>query len=528
MAEIQFHLERLQPHFVILQETWLEASIESIIIPNYILVSRKDRSEHSNRGGIAAFARRDVSNIVLIEESIYAERAWHLLHTDVGTIAIVNWYRPGSSPITHITSFREEFAQHAHEFQSIVVAGDLNIHHRSWLLFSNGNTIEGDIMKTMCDDLCLRQVVRAPTRNEYLLDLCLTDIENVKVSIEPSISDHKALMIRVPIHAEKYFAVSREVWHYRGATWHALKQELSQWNWQCLDYGSVDCAANMFIDVVSSLIAKHIPRKTITIEKSTCPWLSSRCRDAIEAKNAAEHSSAFEAARDHCAQVIAEEHVAYKKKLREKLAELPRGCKQWWKIVRELQNNKARVSSIPPLKDEHGKWQLSSKDKANLLAHTWHGKCILPQEVDMQYFSTPNVELDSFVALRSRCTYKLLLCLDDKKATGPDKISAFILKELARELAIPLTILCRRMLHEGVWPEQWKTHYVVPIYKKSSVYNPTNYRGVHLTSILSKVAERLIGAPLIAHLSANHFGANQWAFTKQRSARDLSTLCICT
>ena len=84
------------------------------------------------------------------------------------------------------------------------------------------------------------------------------------------------------------------------------------------------------------------------------------------------------------------------------------------------------------------------------------------------------------------------------------------------------------MLHEGVWPEQWKTHYVVPIYKKSSGYNPTNYRGVHLTSILSKVAEKLIGAPLIAHLSANHFGANQWAFTKQRSARDLSTLCICT
>jgi len=51
---------------------------------------------------------------------------------------------------------------------------------------------------------------------------------------------------------------------------------------------------------------------------------------------------------------------------------------------------------------------------------------------------------------------------------------------------------------------------------------------VHLTAILSKVAERLLGAPLISHLAQNHFGANQWAFTKQRSARDLSTLCICT
>ena len=124
------------------------------------------------------------------------------LHTAVGGIAIVNWYRPGNSPITHITSFREKYAEHSHEFQSIIVAGDLNIHHRSWLLFSNGNTPEGDLMKNMCDDLNLRQVVRAPTRR---LDLCLTDIEAVKVSIETSICDRSALMIRVPLHWKSMF-----------------------------------------------------------------------------------------------------------------------------------------------------------------------------------------------------------------------------------------------------------------------------------------------------------------------------------
>ena len=123
---------------------------------------------------------------------------------------------------------------------------------------------------------------------------------------------------------------------------------------------------------------------------------------------------------------------------------------QWWKIIRELQINKARVSSIPPLKDQHGKWQLSSEAKANLLARTWNVKCVLPQEVEMQFFSSPNTELDSFVVLRSRCAYKLLLGLDVSKAIGPDKISAYILQQLALELAAPLTIVCRRMLHEGV------------------------------------------------------------------------------
>ena len=78
-------------------------------------------------------------------------------------------------------------------------------------------------------------------------------------------------------------------------------------------------------------------------------------------------------------------------------------------------------------------------------------------------------------------------------------------------------------------PAKWKIHYPAPISKKSSVYSPMNYRGVHLISpLLSKVAERLIGGPLISHLATNHFGINQCGSIKKRSARDLSTLCLCT
>ena len=86
------------------QETWLHASIGHVHIPNYNLVSRRDSS--------------------------------------------------------HIDSFREEYARHSQEFQKIVVAGDCNIHHRPWLLFSNGNIPEGEFMKNMFDELCLCQYVR--------------------------------------------------------------------------------------------------------------------------------------------------------------------------------------------------------------------------------------------------------------------------------------------------------------------------------------------------------------------------------
>ena len=67
---------------------------------------------------------------------------------------------------------------------------------------------------------------------------------------------------------------------------------------------------------------------------------------------------------------------------------------------------------------------------------------------------------------------------------------------------------------------------IVPIYKKGAVHNPENYRGVHLTSIFSKVAEKAIGNPLIHFLQRFGFGSNQWDFKKLSSARDLGLVCI--
>ncbi|WP_208093813.1 hypothetical protein, partial [Escherichia coli] len=68
----------------------------------------------------------------------------------------------------------------------------------------------------------------------------------------------------------------------------------------------------------------------------------------------------------------------------------------------------------------------------------------------MQFVSKPMAELDSFVTLRSRRAFKLLHGLDESKATGPDRLRAYILKKLVFELTIPLTMLCRRVLQEGV------------------------------------------------------------------------------
>ncbi len=78
-------------------------------------------------------------------------------------------------------------------------------------------------------------------------------------------------------------------------------------------------------------------------------------------------------------------------------------------------------------------------------------------------------------------------------------------------------------------------HHICPLYKRGSAFNPGNYRGVHLTAVLSEIAEKVIGRDLVSYLHTGKFGSHQWAFTPGLSARDLVTalvmswiLAVCT
>ncbi len=65
--------------------------------------------------------------------------------------------------------------------------------------------------------------------------------------------------------------------------------------------------------------------------------------------------------------------------------------------------------------------------------------------------------------------------------------------------------------------------------RKTLKWDPKNYHGIHLTSILSKAVERLIGTIVVTFLDRSQaFGVNQLAVRPKRSCRDLTTLLMCT
>ena len=124
-------------------------------------------------------------------------------------------------------------------------------------------------------------------------------------------------------------------------------------------------------------------------------------------------------------------------------------------------------------------------------------------------------------------TFDKLNGFRDDSGTGPDECPARILKMCAKELALPLTMLITRILACMEWPESWREHWVIPIFKKNVSFKPGNYRGVHLTAQPSKVCERLIKKMLQPYLERTlSFEINQFAYREKRGARDVLALLM--
>ena len=135
--------------------------------------------------------------------------------------------------------------------------------------------------------------------------------------------------------------------------------------------------------------------------------------------------------------------------------------------------------------------------------------------------------MSSFLVVRARTVLRIIRKLKLDKASGPDGMPVRIFVECCKELAPAIAVLVRFLLRSRMWPQIWRLHRIHPLYKKGAVSNATNYRGVHLTNILSKVAERVIGSLLGPYFDqADAFGVDQWAFRPKRSCRDLVALLV--
>ena len=222
------------------------------------------------------------------------------------------------------------------------------------LRFSSGCSAEGQALRNICDDAGLLQKVREPTRNQYLLDLALTDLsDTLRVEVLPAITDHKLVMCRLRIATPIYHAVTRYVWDYKRARWDGLKQAFANSDWQYLASGSVDTAVETFTRHVLNTSRALIHTGGCGNAKAPTPGLPRRVRQQSVRRSRPKvaHITRMSAV---AATLFFRPRTHYMRRVRDRLANLPRGSKAWWKWNRVLLNKSRKTACAPPLRTNAG------------------------------------------------------------------------------------------------------------------------------------------------------------------------------
>ena len=191
--------------------------------------------------------------------------------------------------------------------------------------------------------------------------------------------------------------------------------------------------------------------------------------------------------------------------------------KKFWSYVKSKSKTK---TSIADLYTNESKTTVTDSDeaKANVLGKFFSSVFTIEPEDLLPELNLKDVPVINEIEINLDIVKKKLDALLINKSSGPDGLSARVLKEMSDVIAMPVYILFKNSLQTGTIPKIWKTANITAIYKKGDKKFAGNYRPVSLTCIMCKLLEKIIRESMVNHMKkCNLFSDKQYGFISGRS-----------
>ena len=208
----------------------------------------------------------------------------------------------------------------------------------------------------------------------------------------------------------------------------------------------------------------------------------------------------------------------YEKKMSAGLKSNP---KSFYSYVNSKRTIKQSVVSV---RNKRGFLAKTAEESANILAEffesTFQAESYGPLPAEAYNGCTDDLICDNYPSdsVSTDQVLKLLRGLNIYKSYGPDEMHPKVVKSLSAlpEFVSAMQLLFNTCITERSMPEIWKTESVTPIHKKGLKTDAKNYRPISLTSVVSKLYEKIIGSKILEDIG-NKICTNQHGFVANKS-----------
>ena len=505
-----------------------------INIPNYALFTNQIKKR-----GVAIYIKnelnpRDCTAIIneKFEECVFCE----FEGVNDEKILIGCMYKSPNSSKENVENMMKTLKnENVNKYDVICITGDFNYPKINWNLSESATGECEEFVECLKDAYLIQKVIK-PTRNARqnqkanLIDLVLVNDESIISDIihcaPLGASDHDCLYFQLYLQKKRIKRESRKKYDLNKGNYKEIRKNMKKTDWADMENKNIEEGWTFLKDKIIDQMNKHIPKSKMTNTKKYKPvWMNDKILRKIKKKYHAFKRYLITKQGKEYEKYIRQRNACKKeiKKAKKKHEEnIAKGCKEdpskFWKYVNDRCKTNVGISS---LRDKDGNLKTSDKERADIL-NEFFTSVFLKEDMT----NIPNMGEGSFskgkimsdIEITPESVEKKLNALKPNKAQGPDQIPPRVLKELSKELAVPLSILFKKSIEEGKIPEEWKFAEVTAIFKKGNKTDPGNYRPVSLTCICCKLLEQFIRDGIVEHMTENDlYNDGQHGFRKQRS-----------
>jgi len=438
-----------------------------------------------------------------------------------------------------------------------IIVGDLNFPKIDWL------SISVDYTSTSASRLFAEFIlkhgfvesVQRPTREDNLLDvvfvnepLCLCDVDVV----EPfSNSDHCTVLFTVSLHCDnpsicndicndknyvdcaenvnnvRSLINPRKKYIWKDADYDGMKAYLHNVDWDQIVMHNfepnsiwqafqtiLDEAIDLYVPSVDVVDNSETFARNLTISKypayikvlqyrKRCLWRHYRnCR-----------SSASKARYDEVSLACKRAIVDYEKKRESKVTESG-NTGDFYKFVNRKLSHKSGVGALR----NGNEFITNDAEKAEMLNSAFHAAQQSDNGVLPEFRSRNNGgKMLENISFNPDKIYRAGKRIKPKLTKDPEGYTPYMLSRVLPALSAPLSTIFQSFMSSGNIPDSWRHSVITPIFKKGLASDPNNYRPVAITSIFSKLMERVITLDISAFLKESGLiSKEQHGFVKSR------------